>query len=154
MFTRTAITGLGLLMMLAAMTGMVFADKQDWQAAEKVEVQLGDEAGALVFIPARLELEADRMYRLVLTNPSPERHYFESQKFSDSVKTRKVLVRDSGGNKVAEVKGLISKFEVYPEATVEWWLTTVERGTFEFTDLKCGIPGHAEAGMVGEIIIR
>lgn len=122
------------------------------QKPVELTIQLGDEKNALSFFPGRLELETGNLYKLVLHNKSPQKHYFSSDSFSRAVFTRKVQVRDKEGTSIAEVKGAIREIEVYPGQKAEWWLLPVKSGTFN--DLKCTIKGHAEHGMVGSIVVR
>ena len=117
-----------------------------------VQVQLGDQDDALRFVRERIELETGRLYRLVLHNPSPQKHYFSSDDLAGAVYTRKVQVLDQAGATLAEIKGAVREIEVYPGQRAEWWLVPVKAGTF--TDLKCTIPGHADHGMTGTIVIR
>lgn len=117
-----------------------------------VKVQLGDEKDAMRFAPADIQLETGKLYRLTLVNPSPQKHYFSSPGLSDAVFTRKVQINGPDGKPVAEVKGAIREIEVHPKGTVEWWLVPVKAGTFQ--DLRCTIPGHAERGMKGTVVIR
>ena len=122
------------------------------QTPVDVHVQLGDEKGARVFLPERIELETGKLYRIILTNASPEKHYFSSDGLSQAVYTRKVQVNDLDGKAVAEVKGLIREIEVLPKATTEWWLVPIKTG--QFSDLRCTEKGHTEAGMLGQIVIK
>ena len=122
------------------------------QTPVEVHVQLGDEKGARLFFPERIELETGKLYRLILSNASPEKHYFSSDGLSQAVYTRKVQVNGSDGKAVAEVKGLIREIEVLPKATTEWWLVPIKTG--QFGDLRCTEQGHTEAGMVGQIVIK
>ena len=122
------------------------------QTPVDVHVQLGDEKGARLFFPERIELETGKLYRLILSNTSPEKHYFSSDGLSQAVYTRKVQVNGPDGKAVAEVKGLIREIEVLPKATTEWWLVPIKTG--QFGDLRCTEQGHTEAGMVGQIVIK
>lgn len=122
------------------------------QSPIELRVQLGNEGGDLRFYPDTLQLETGKLYRLVLFNPSPEKHYLSSDGLSQSVFTRKVQVNGGDGKALAEVKGHIREIEVYPKGTTEWWLVPIKTG--EFGDLKCTIPGHAEKGMLGKIVIK
>lgn len=122
------------------------------QTPVEVRVQLGDEKGARRFFPEKIELETGKLYRLILSNPSPEKHYFSSDAFSQAVYTRKVQVNGSDGKPVAEIKGYVREIEVLPNASTEWWLVPIKTG--QFGDLKCSEQGHTEAGMVGHIVIR
>lgn len=122
------------------------------QTPVDVQVRLGDEKGARRFFPETIELETGKLYRLILSNPSPEKHYFSSDAFSQAVFTRKVQANDADGKAVAEIKGLVREIEVFPKATTEWWLVPIKTG--QFGDLKCTVEGHTEAGMVGRIVIK
>ena len=111
---------------------------------DEVKVSLGNSSGELKFFPSNLQLEAGKPYKLLLDNPSPEKHYFTSKDFADASWTRKVQA-----GKV-EVKGAIHELELKPGAEAEWVLTPMKAGTYE---LHCSIKGHAPAGMVGEIVV-
>ena len=110
----------------------------------EVKVSLGNSSGELKFFPSNLQLEAGKPYKLLLDNPSPEKHYFTSKDFADASWTRKVQA-----GKV-EVKGAIHELELKPDAEAEWVITPMKAGTYE---LHCSIKGHAPAGMVGEIVV-
>ncbi len=122
------------------------------QPPVELRVRLGDEKGSRRFFPEKIELETGKLYRLILVNPSPEKHYFSSDAFAQAVFTRKVQLNGPDGNAAAEVKGSIREIEVYPKASAEWWFVPIKTG--RFTDLKCTVPGHPEAGMIGQIIIK
>jgi uncharacterized cupredoxin-like copper-binding protein len=137
----------------ASCTGVALAaGDMTQQTPIDIKVQLGDEKNALRFVPAKIELETGKLYRLILSNPSTEKHYFSSEGLSQAVFTRKVQVNGAAGKASAEVKGVIREIEVYPNAVTEWWFVPIKTGNFG--DLKCTIPGHAEAGMVGHILIK
>ncbi|MGF1539134.1 MAG: cupredoxin domain-containing protein [Pleurocapsa sp.] len=110
----------------------------------EVQVSLGNINGELKFFPSNIQLEAGKPYKLLLDNPSPVKHYFTSKDFADASWTRKVQA-----GKV-EVKGAIHELELKPGAAAEWVLTPMKPGTYE---LHCSIPGHAEAGMIGKIVV-
>lgn len=122
------------------------------QAPVELKVQLGDAKDGMRFVPSELQLETGKLYRLVLLNPSPQKHYFSSAGLSEAVFTRKVQINGPDGKAIVEVKGTIREIEVYPNATAEWWFVAVKAGTFG--DLRCTIPGHAERGMKGAIVVR
>jgi uncharacterized cupredoxin-like copper-binding protein len=111
----------------------------------EVQVHLGTEAGELKFVPDHLTFEAGRRYKLVLDNPSPQKHYFTAKDFADVIWTQKV----EAGN--VEVKGAIHELELKPGAIAEWFFTPLKAGTYE---LHCSIPGHSEAGMKGTLTIN
>lgn len=145
------------VLVLALFLALPFASAQaagDLTQQEPVEIRvaLGNEKNALAFFPGTISLETGRLYRLVLTNPSPQKHYFSSDGMAQAVFTRKVQVNGADGKALAEVKGQIREIEVYPGGTTEWWFVPVKAG--RFNDLKCTIPGHGEGGMVGSITVK
>ena len=115
-------------------------------------VQLGDEHDALRFVPDVLTFETGKLYKLEIHNASQQKHYFSSDQFSGAVFTRKVQVNGQDGKAIAEVKGTVREIEVYPGQKAEWWFVPVKAGTFD--DLRCTIPGHADSGMVGRIVVK
>lgn len=143
---------LGLAMFVSHTSVALAAGDLTQQTPIDIKVQLGDEKDSKRFVPNKLELETGKLYRLILSNPSAEKHYFSSEGFSQAVFTRKVQVNGAAGKTLAEVKGVIREIEVYPNAVTEWWFVPIKAGNFG--DLKCTIPGHAEAGMVGHILIK
>jgi uncharacterized cupredoxin-like copper-binding protein len=118
----------------------------------EIKVELGNADDALRFFPDSLSLETSKLYRLVLHNPSPQKHYFSSAGLARAVFTRKVQVNGTDGKPIGEVKGMIQEIEVYPNGTAEWWFVPVKTG--EISDLQCTIEGHAAGGMVGRIAIQ
>ena len=125
----------------------------------EVKVELG-KPGTHAFVPNRLRFETGKLYKLVLSNPSNDPHYFTSHAFSQLIFTRKVQVtqmRDGKLVTLAEFKGAIREIEVYPGHSAEWWFVPVATG--RVTDLQCGIKAvdgrtHAEHGMTGEIVVE
>lgn len=122
------------------------------QQPVELRVELGNKDNALRFFPGTIQLESGKLYRLILSNPSPQKHYFSSDGMSRAVFTRKVQINGKDDKPIAEVKGHIHEIEVYPNGTTEWWFVPVKTG--DFNDLKCTISGHSEAGMVGRISIK
>lgn len=114
------------------------------QTATEIRVHLGNEAGELKFVPDRLDFEAGKRYKLILDNPSNQKHYFTAKDFADVIWSQKV----EAGN--VEVKGAIHELELKPGAIAEWVFVPLKPGTYE---LHCSIPGHSEAGMKGELSI-
>jgi uncharacterized cupredoxin-like copper-binding protein len=111
----------------------------------EIAVELGTEQGDLRFSPSELQLEAGKLYKLVLKNQSPSEHYFSALQFAAAIWTRKV---EAGS---AEIKGAVREIEVKPNGEAEWFFVPVQAGSFH---LECTIPGHAAAGMVGEITVK
>lgn len=83
------------------------------------------EAGDLWFEPDRIEIEADRTTNLVLDNTG--------QAFHD-----------------LSIPELDLRLEAQPGQTSSTALQAPEAGTYEFT---CTVPGHAAAGMRGELVV-
>ncbi|MFP4101773.1 plastocyanin/azurin family copper-binding protein [Coleofasciculus sp.] len=113
--------------------------------AIEVNVSLGNSANELKFFPNQFEFVAGKRYKLLLDNPSPQKHYFTAKDFADASWTQKVEAAK------VEVKGAIHELELKPGGEAEWVFVPMKPGTYE---LHCSIPGHTEAGMVGEITIK
>ena len=66
------------------------------------------------------------------------------------------MVKD--GKRLAEIKGIIKDLEVFPKATLEWWLVPIQTGVFD--DLHCHVMDkkarntHEELGMSGKIVVK
>jgi uncharacterized cupredoxin-like copper-binding protein len=114
------------------------------QPAIVVSVELGNVAGELHFFPNTFEFKSGKRYKLLLSNPSPVKHYFTAKDFADSVWHQKV----EAGN--VEIKGAIQELELKPGAAAEWVFVPIKSGDYE---LRCVIPGHTEAGMTGKIMV-
>jgi uncharacterized cupredoxin-like copper-binding protein len=155
----TAAALAALMTTVVTVSGVRAAGDLSRQDPIEIKVELG-KPGAHVFVPNRLRFETGKLYKLVLTNPSNDPHYFTSHDFTQRIFTRKVQVvqsRDGKSTTLAEFKGAIREIEVYPGQTAEWWLVPIATG--RITDLRCGIVGadgksHADHGMVGEIVIK
>ncbi|MDZ8087656.1 MAG: cupredoxin domain-containing protein [Nostoc sp. DedQUE12b] len=115
------------------------------QPATEITVSLGNAANELKFEPNHLEFEVGKRYQLRLTNPSQLKHYFTAKDFADGIWTQKV---EAGK---VEIKGAIHELELKPGAEAEWVFVPLKSGTY---GLRCTIPGHTEAGMIGEIAIK
>lgn len=102
-----------------------------------IKVRLGDEKNSRRFVPDRIELETGKLYRLILSNPSAEKHYFSSEGLSQAVFSRKVQVNGAEGKALAEVKGVIREIEVYPNAVTEWWFVPIKAGHEEHCPRPC-----------------
>jgi len=157
---RTAAAILAATIATAVTTGhAAAAGDLSRQTPIEVTVELG-KPGQHAFVPNRLRFETGKLYKLILTNPSNDPHYFTSHAFTQLIYTRKVQVtqmRDGKLVTLAEFKGAIREIEVYPGHSAEWWFVPVATG--RVTDLQCGIRGedgktHAEHGMIGEIVIE
>lgn len=114
------------------------------QNVTEIKVSLGNSANELSFFPNRLEFVAGKRYKLVLDNPSPQKHYFTSKDFADASWSQKVQAAK------VEIKGAIHELELKPTGEAEWVFIPIKPGTY---NLRCTIPGHTEAGMTGTISI-
>jgi|GEM_PF-506537 len=137
------------LLALAIFLGIIWtpaavATTATMQPPIEVKVSLGNSANELKFFPSNLEFVAGKRYKLLLDNPSLQKHYFTAKDFADVSWTQKVQA-----GKV-EVKGAIHELELQPGGEAEWVFVPMKPGTYE---LHCSIRGHTEAGMVGTIAI-
>ena len=128
------------------------------QTVIEVEVNLKGETGKVHFFqPPVLKFKTGKLYKLKLINLSDSKHYFTSEKFSNSIFTRKIQI-NKNNKKIAEIKGIIKEVEVFPDNIVEWWFVPIKTG--EFNDLFCKIVDkktkktHEQMGMSGKIIIE
>lgn len=125
--------------------GIAGATAPTQQPLTEVRVHLGNPANELKFEPSQLTFEAGKRYKLFLDNPSAQKHYFTAKDFADSIWTQKV---EAGS---VEVKGAIDELELKAGAEAEWVFVAMKPGDYA---LHCSIPGHAEAGMTGNLTIR
>lgn len=109
-----------------------------------VNVELGNDQGELRFSPDHLKFQAGKRYKLTLANESPTKHYFTSKDFADAIWSQKV---DAGN---VEIKGAIHELELRSHTEADWVFVPIRVGHYR---LVCTVPGHAEAGMVGDIEI-
>jgi uncharacterized cupredoxin-like copper-binding protein len=114
------------------------------QPPTEITISLGTEAGDLKFVPDRLQFKAGKRYKLALSNPSAVKHYFTAKDFADAIWSQKV---DAGN---VEIKGAIHELELRSGTKADWVFIPARAGTYE---LRCTVPGHAEAGMIGTIDI-
>jgi uncharacterized cupredoxin-like copper-binding protein len=110
----------------------------------EIKISLGNTANELKFFPDRVQLVTGKKYKLLLSNPSPQKHYFTAREFASSSWTQKV---DAGN---VEIKGAIQELELRPSTTAAWVLVPMKPGSYK---LRCTIPGHTEAGMTGTITV-
>ncbi len=110
----------------------------------EVKVSLGNSANELKFFPNNLQFLVGQRYKLILDNPSPQKHYFTAKDFVDISWTQKVQA-----GKV-EIKGAIHELELKPGGEAEWVFVPMKPGQYS---LRCPIPWHTEAGMSGLITV-
>jgi uncharacterized cupredoxin-like copper-binding protein len=140
-----------LALSLVLLSPFALAEKPHGPKAIEVNISVGSEDGQMKFIPDTLTFERGNYYKLVITNPSAEDHYFTSDAFATHIFTRKVEVMDKKGKTIAEIHGAINDMELKPGASVEWFFFPMTKGK----DLKlfCHKKDHEAQGMVGSINI-
>jgi uncharacterized cupredoxin-like copper-binding protein len=110
----------------------------------ELKISLGNTADELKFFPNQVQLVSGKKYKLLLSNPSPQKHYFTAREFANNSWTQKV---DAGN---VEIKGAIQELELRPSTNADWVLVPMKSGNYK---LQCTIPGHTEAGMTGMITV-
>ena len=140
-----------LALSLILITSLAYAEKPHGPKAIEVNISVGTADGQMKFTPESLTFERGTYYKLVITNPSSDEHYFTSDAFATHIFTRKVEVMDKEGKTIAEIHGAINDLELKPGARVEWFFFPMTKGN----DLKlfCHKKGHEAQGMVGSINI-
>ena len=144
-------TILSVCVAFALSSSICFAEKPHGPKPEVINVTLGSKDGGMQFSPNELTFQRGKYYKLVISNPSPEDHYFTSDAFSTHIFTRKVEVMGTGGKTIAEIHGAINDMELKPGAKVEWYFYPMTKG--KNLKLFCHKKGHEAAGMVGKINI-
>jgi uncharacterized cupredoxin-like copper-binding protein len=100
------------------------------------------------FVPPDLMLTSGVGYKLVIDNPAgnESKHYYTAPEFYRSVVIRKA--QDSQ----AEIKPLyLNAVEVLIGGSTELYVVPTAAGTFQ---TECTIPGHADLGMTGTIVVN
>lgn len=143
-FCHFLVLGIWLSVLMIGIPHPVWARDLSRQTPQEKVIELGTADNQLVFVPKELSFRNGSLYRLRLSNPSQLKHYFSAKDFADAVWTRKL---DVAG---VEIKGQIRELELKPGALVEWQFIPLKSGVYS---LVCTIPGHAEAGMIGQITI-
>jgi uncharacterized cupredoxin-like copper-binding protein len=140
------VLNLALLMPMAPAIAAIYSPRGDLshQPVIEVPVSLGNTEGELKFIPNTLQFSVGKRYKLLLTNPSEQKHYFTAKDFADGIWTQKV---DTG---LVEIKGAIHEVEIRPHGQAEWVFVPIRPGHYS---LRCTVAGHTEAGMVGDLEI-
>lgn len=116
-----------------------------WSSAEEMPVVTSETPYS--FQPPEMSLTQDTAYRITVSNPSgnSSKHYFTAPEFYRSVVIRKA--QDSQ----AEIKPLyLNAVEVLVGGSTEMFMVPTTAGTFESL---CTIPGHADLGMKGSVVV-
>lgn len=127
------------------------AEKPHGPKAIEVKIEVGSVDGQIKFIPDTLTFERGKYYKLLISNPSPQDHYFTSDAFATHIFTRKVEVKDRAGNTTAEIHGAIHDIELKPGTSVEWFFFPMTKGNN--LKLYCHKANHEQLGMVATINI-
>jgi uncharacterized cupredoxin-like copper-binding protein len=147
-----------ILSVMACALALIFSvnasAKSDASKVEPIEVvvKLGNESYPFLFDPNLLEFETGKSYRLVLLNEGPHRHFFVSEGLAKSVSSQKLEVFNREGKKLVELKGQIAEIDTHGYTKVHWSFVPTRKGRFD--DLICNVPGHADHGMKGTIVIK
>ncbi len=160
MFKQLTIASVALCTWLANPIG-VQAAAADEQEPIEVVLRFVSVTDGFELSPNTLQLETGKHYKLVITNPSSTTHYITAPGFAAAVSTRKVEI--TGGNverkrylrttiyrRLPVYSYSIEEIELRAGGKAEWYFTGNEAGRFP---IECGIPAHAQAGMVGMIIV-
>lgn len=142
---------ISLTLSIILITPLAYAEKPHGPKATEINISVGTADGQMKFIPESLTFERGTYYKLVITNPSSEDHYFTSDAFATHIFTRKVEVMDKEGKTIAEVHGAINDIELKPGASVEWFFFPMTKG--KNLKLFCHKKDHEAQGMVGSINI-
>ena len=155
---KATLLGLSIIFLLFTFHNSFAKGDLSRQKAIEVEINLKGKTGKVHFYePSTLKFETGKLYKLKLINLSDSKHYFTSEKFSNSIFTRKIQI-NKNNEKIAEVKGIIKEIEIFPNNIIEWWFVPIKTG--EFKDLFCKIEDkktrqtHKQMGMRGTIIIE
>ncbi len=159
MFKQLTIASVALCTWLANPIG-VQAAAADEQEPMEVVLRFGSATDGFELSPNTLQLETGKPYKLVITNPSSTTHYVTAPEFAAAVSTRKVEI--TGGNVerkrflrtklgIARRLPVIGEIELTAGGKAEWYFTGNDAGRFP---IECGIPAHAQAGMVGMIVVN
>lgn len=119
------------------------------QAPVVVEVQVGGKDGT-VWEPNAFELETGKLYQFIFKNGSDTQIDIEAAGLVERVFTRKVqtyAVIDGEMERTAEVKGMITAFEVFGGQQIDWWFVPV-RTTRSPIKVCCTVEDDAVAATI------
>lgn len=114
---------------------------QNWPMTD-VFIHFGTADNELYVSPNQLTLKVGEIYRVVVINPSEERHIISAPEFAETVLTTDLL---KGTPRVDYPVASIRKgIMVGPGELIEWTFMPIAEGQYKF---GCTIPFHAEADM-------
>ena len=115
----------------------------DWSKMQTVSINLSE----FTFSHDNIAFQKGVPYKLQIINKGTVKHYFTAEDFFRAIATRKVQSNSDG-----EIKApYFTALEVFPGRSLDLYFIPVKKGIY---DLKCTITGHAEKGMVGQIVIK
>jgi uncharacterized cupredoxin-like copper-binding protein len=100
----------------------------------QVVLQFGTETRNFALTPETLRFEKGKLYKLVIVNPSKTAHFVSAPEFGaaiDSISLTQGVALRQGDQQV-------------------WYFVADQAGTY---DIMCGHKAHADAGMMGKIIV-
>jgi len=102
--------------------------------------------GKMVYIPSRVDVKKGEQIRFIITNAGEIPHEFVIASEEDNLKHAEVMKK----NPEMEHDDPNSK-TIQPKKKAELVWRFSKGGTFEFA---CLIPGHREAGMIGNVAVK
>ena len=90
---KATLLGLSVIFLLFTFHNSFAKGDLSRQKAIEVEINLKGKTGKVHFYePSTLKFETGKLYKLKLINLSDSKHYFTSEKFSNSIFTRKIQI--------------------------------------------------------------
>lgn len=115
-------------------------------ATRTVEIVLGD----MYYRPASLEVKAGETVRFVLKNEGKLPHEFSlGDAASHAEHQKQMLAMQQMGHSMTHEDASTASVEAGGQAELTW--TFAQAGALQFA---CNIPGHYQAGMVGQVQVR
>ena len=110
--------------------------------ARTVEVSMSE----MAYAPARIEVKRGEQVRFVIRNTGADDHEFLLATTEENLKHAKAMEKEPHMEH-AEPNGV--RLAPKKSAEIVWKFT--KAGTFEYS---CLIPGHREAGMIGQVLVK
>lgn len=100
----------------------------------------------MAYAPARIEVKRGEQIRFVIRNAGADNHEFLLATTEENLKHGEAM-KENPHMEHAEPNGV----RLAPEKSAEIVWKFTKPGTFEYS---CLIPGHREAGMIGEVLVK
>ena len=110
--------------------------------ARTVQVSMSE----MAYAPARIEVKRGEQIRFVIRNTGADDHEFLLATTEENLKHAKAMEKEPHMEH-AEPNGV--RLAPKKSAEIVWKFT--KAGTFEYS---CLIPGHREAGMIGQVLVK